>query len=72
MEDSTNKPVHDKHLKKDLWLLGGFILLGAILCAVLFLRRKAGGEAASVSVTIDGELVGIYALCRDLELPVET
>ena len=47
MEDSTNKPVHDNRFKKDLWLLGGFILLGAILCAVLFLRRKAGGEAGT-------------------------
>ena len=72
MEDNTKKPGHDNRFKKDLWLLGGFLLLGAILCAFLFLRRKAGGEAASVSVTIDGELVGIYALSRDLELPIET
>lgn len=51
-----------KHLKADILLIGGMILLGAVLALVLLLGKK---EGAKVQIRVSGEVIEEFSLSKD-------
>ena len=51
-------------MKKNDWILGGGIILAAVLVLCFQFFRGTGGEK-TVTVTVDGDVYGTYALSRD-------
>lgn len=55
--------------KRDLWVIGALLLAAVLLMGILQLIKKPGGE---ITVTVDGELYGVYALSGDREIRIRT
>ena len=51
-----------KKYKNDIILIGVLILAGLVVCAVFYSQRPAAAKAV---VTVDGQVVGEYALDKD-------
>ncbi|MBQ9592915.1 MAG: NusG domain II-containing protein [Lachnospiraceae bacterium] len=62
-------------MKRSDWILIGAILaLAAVLAAVFFIQKRLAPKEspAVVTVTVDNELVGVYALSEDREVDIDT
>ena len=60
--------------RRDWILIGAILALAAVLAAVFYFQKRLAPEegTAVVTVTIDGELYGAYALSEDREVDIDT
>ena len=60
--------------RRDWILIGAILALAAVLAAVFYFQKRLAPEerTAVVTVTIDGELYGAYALSEDRDVDIDT
>ena len=58
-----------RKLKNDLIFIGSLLLIVSLLGLAFFLLR---GEGNTVTVTVDGQLFGTYALSEDIAVEIRT
>ena len=68
MQKQSDKNTGKKNIRNDIILLVVFLLIGVVLCGVLYLTSK---EGATVEVSVGGEVVAVYPLDKDVSVDIE-
>lgn len=66
---NKNENTNKRHLRNDIILVAALFLLASIGGIYLFFFREAGN---TVTVTIDGEVFGVYSLAEDTAVDIYT